>query len=131
MGELREATAKNEATASTANNLGQESVVTGASRNLDDARTSRSNQIGDSTYGQSNNSRRNAKGLNPSSILPEHPSLLEHRRSSRIKGDAQESSGARSSTYWTEDNPFRASLKTSRRSAMFPGSEFIKCNRRG
>ena len=51
MGELREATAKNEATASTANNLGQESVVTGASRNLDDARTSRSNQIGDSTYG--------------------------------------------------------------------------------
>jgi len=41
--------------------------------------------------------------LKVSTFLPEHPSLLEHRRSSRIKGDAQESSGARSSTYWTED----------------------------
>ena len=36
-------------------------------------------------------------------ILPEHNPILERTRSSRIKDDAQGSSGARSSTYWTED----------------------------
>ena len=60
MGEPREAIARDEATASTANNLGQESVVTGASGNLDDARTSQSNLKGYSTYDHYHNSSRNA-----------------------------------------------------------------------